>query len=246
MTESIELGQKVKIHSEILGEDRELIVRLPETYATTKQRYPLLYMLDANYTMFFANDVLTTGFLRWVNKIPEVILIGVLNTDRERDMIPVQVEEKETSGGSDKFLRFFTDELKPTIDSSYRTTNYSVLYGASNAGLFTIYAQLIRPDIFNSVIASSPTIGWCHELIHNLAEETFRSKQFQNKLYMIYGKYDYDRVTEYVPNFAKLLEEKAPDGYRWAVKRIDDEGHVPYTSLYDGLRFVFPQRSEKG
>jgi len=56
---------------------------------------------------------------------------------------------------------------------------------------------------------------------------------------MIYGKDDYERVTSYVPDFAELLQSKSPPDFRWRTKVLDDEGHVPYTSLYDGLRAVF-------
>ena len=60
---------------------------------------------------------------------------------------------------------------------------------------------------------------------------------------MIYGKDYYKEVTETAPRFTEYRTENAPDGLRWEVKYLPEEGHVPYTSIYDGLRFLFPQRS---
>jgi enterochelin esterase-like enzyme len=48
-TEQIVLGTKYTIHSEILGDDRSFIVNLPEGYESTELRYPVLYVLDAEY-----------------------------------------------------------------------------------------------------------------------------------------------------------------------------------------------------
>ena len=55
----------------------------------------------------------------------------------------------------------------------------------------------------------------------------------------IYGADDYHQVTGYVPEFTKLLKENAPEGLKYSVKYIEDEGHVPFTSLYDGLNWIF-------
>ena len=47
--EQVVLGTKYTIHSEILGDDRSFIVNLPEGYKSTELRYPVLYILDAEY-----------------------------------------------------------------------------------------------------------------------------------------------------------------------------------------------------
>jgi predicted alpha/beta superfamily hydrolase len=181
--------------------------------------------------------------MRLIQLVPELIIVGIHNTIRDRDMIPVTVHEKEDSGGSEKFLAFITEELRPMINTSYRTTDYNLIYGASNAGLFTLYALLRRPDAFNGVISSSPMIGWCEKYIYEQAEESFKTHRYSNKLFMIYGKDDYPQVTDTVPDFTEYLKENAPKELRWELKYLPEEGHVPYTSIYDGLRFLFPRRS---
>ena len=236
-SESIKLGTKQTIKSKALDETREILVKLPESYHGTENRYPVLYMLDANYTAFLANDLFTIEYMRFVRKVPEFIIVGVYNTDRERDMIPVKI--KDRGGGANKFLRFIEKELQPIINENYRISGYNMFYGASNAGLFGIYALFSNPSLFDNVIAPSPMIGYCPEFIHELALKSFKKHSFCNKLYMIYGADDYSQVTEHVPEFTKLLKENAKEGFKCKVKYLEDEGHVPFTSLYDGLGWIF-------
>ena len=239
---SVDIGELIPVQSHVLDEQRECIVTLPESYYGSENRYPVLYVLDANFSPYFEKDLFTVQCMRLIQLVPELIIVGIYNTIRERDMLPAAVPEKEKSGGSDKFLEFITEELRATINTEYRTTDYNTIYGASNAGLFVLYALLRRPDVFNGVISSSPMIGWCEDYIYELAENSFKNQEYSNRLYMIYGKDDYPQVTDTVPAFTEYLTEKAPEGLRWELKYLPDEGHVPYTSIYDGLRFLFPRR----
>lgn len=240
---SVKLGELETIYSKVLDEKREVIITLPESYIGSENRYPVLYMLDANFTPFFEKNLFTVQFMRLWQMVPEMIIVGVYNTIRDRDMIPVEVPEKEESGKADKFLEFITKELRPMINTEYRTTDYNLIYGGSNAGLFVLYALLNHPEVFTGVISSSPMIGWCEDYIYELAATSFKESKYNNRLYMIYGKEDYPQVTDTVPAFTEYLTENAPEGLRWELKYLPDEGHVPYTSIYDGLRFLFPRRS---
>ncbi len=239
---SVEIGDLVTLQSKVLDERREIVITLPESYHGSENRYPVLYILDANFSPFYEKNLFTVQFMRLWQQVPELIIVGVYNTIRDRDMIPVEVPEKEDSGGANKFLRFITEELRAKINNNYRTTDYNLIYGGSNAGLFVLYALLERPDVFNGVISSSPMIGWCEDYVYERAEHSFKNKEYDNRLYMIYGKDDYPQVTETTPAFTEYLTEKAPEGLRWELKYLPDEGHVPYTSIYDGLRFLFPKR----
>ena len=90
--------------------------------------------------------------MKYIQQVPEFITVGIYNTNRDRDMLPVEIPERD-SGGADKFLGFIEKELLPAINEEYRTTGYNLLYGASNAGIFGIYAEFSRPELFNVVIS---------------------------------------------------------------------------------------------
>lgn len=171
-----------------------------------------------------------------------MIVVGIWNTNRDRDMIPVAVSHRPGSGASEKFLAFIGEELVPYIDKTYRTADFSILYGMSNSALFTVYALLEAPDTFQAYLASSPMIGHCPEHM------TSKMKAFINRdstgkriLYMIYGTADTRRVTEYVPGFHAALKANAPMDFAGELVILEGEGHVPPSSLSRGLQFIFRQ-----
>jgi len=242
--EDIVLGKRVKIYSEILGEERPLFVRLPPGYEESQRRYPVLYQLDGEFESLLANAVSSIEYPRDDGSELRMILVAVANTDRSRDMFPVKVSKSPTSGGASRFLRFMVEELKLFVDGRYRTSGYDVLFGASNAALFVLYSLLSRPESFEAYIASSPMIGWCREFVFALAERRFSESVSLDKfLYMIYGEGDSSYVTSHVVDFADLIEAEAPDDFRWELKVVEGGGHVPFTSLYDGLNAIMDHLS---
>src|SRR5688572_22507410 len=123
----------IRIESKILGETRTVLVRTPPSYATGARSYPVLYMTDGETQL--AHTAATVDFLVRNGRMPEIILVGVTNIDRTRDLTPTRVERATfdgnavtfpTSGGADKFLGFLGTELIPHIESNYRTQPFRV------------------------------------------------------------------------------------------------------------------------
>jgi predicted alpha/beta superfamily hydrolase len=234
------LAKKERLFSKVLNEERALDVYLPQDYEASGQKYPVLFVLDADNMLSFARTVGTTGEQSGFGNIPEMIVIGIQNVDRERDMFPVRVDYWPNSGSADRFLQFLSEELVPFIDRQYRTENFRLLYGASNAGLFVVHALLSQPDLFDAYIAASPTVGWCYQFVFEEARTHLGpDKSLKKFLYMIWGKNDMEQVTRAVPYLENIIKEEAPGDLKWASRVIEDEGHVPYASLYEGFRFVF-------
>lgn len=77
------------LHSKVLGEERRIIIQLPKEYKESElTSYPVLYILDAEGGHGWLNAVTTIEELSTSETIPEMILVGIHNTDRNRDMIP--------------------------------------------------------------------------------------------------------------------------------------------------------------
>ncbi len=236
--------ETIKIRSHILNEERTLSIVLPQDYDKNQKPYPVLYILDAEARSEFTRAVSTVKDLYAEGIGPQMIIVGIWNTNRNRDMIPVAVSHRPQSGGSQKFLEFITDELISHVKQNYRTTDFPVLYGASNAALFSVYALLENPNAFDGVIASSPMIGHCAEHIQMKAKAFVRRNQIKDcALYMIYGTEDSQRVTGYVPDFHEFLKSKAPRGFVSQLEILEGEGHVPKSSISRGLRYVFAQNT---
>lgn len=230
----------VKVYSQILEEERTISVSLPDGYETSEKAYSVLYVLDAEGEALFPKCVSTVMGLNAKEIAPEMIVVGIWNTNRNRDMIPEPVSHRPGSGGSNNFLSFIHNELMPYIQRNYRSSDYSILYGMSNSALFAVFALLEKPETFNAVIASSPMIGHCPEYIKKKAE-AFVKKEYVHGLflYMIYGTEDSRRVTEYVSGFQGYLNTHAPKDFKSKLEILEGEGHVPASSLARGLQYIF-------
>ena len=234
------VGKKYSIQSKVLNEERSYSVHLPRDYHNDQQGYPVLYLLDGNWLALTALAVGTVDYLNQLAGTPKVIVVGIFNTVRNRDMIPAAVVHRPGSGGSDKFLQFITTELMPHIKKNYRTRPVNILYGGSNAGLLAVYAFLKKPHHFQACLASSPMIGHCSAYIYQHTREFFKAETPANRcLYMIYGKTDSARATDTIPTYYKFLVKNNQGKFKVAMKLIADDGHVPYTSFFYGLKFIF-------
>jgi predicted alpha/beta superfamily hydrolase len=236
----IVIGKYETLFSKVLNEERTLKIRLPEDYQGSGTGYHVLYLLDAEGDAQYNHAVGTVANASEAEIIPEMIVVGICNTVRRRDMSPVVIPDRPGSGGGKEFLRFITEELIPYIDKEYNTNSRNVLFGGSNAGLFTVFALLEKPDMFIAGVAGSPMIGHCKDYMYGMADNLENKDRYIGKcLYMIYGENDYLRCADYVNEFYDYIKSKDTDGFHSDLVMLEDEGHVPYMCLYNGLKYVF-------
>src|SRR6266478_3558767 len=131
---------KLTVRSNVLGEDRTILVRTPPGYDANKLAYPVLYLTDGD--AHIAHTASTVEFLARNGRMSEMIVVGITNTDRTRDLTPTKATganaaQFPTAGGADNFLKFIETEVIPEIEKRYRVQPYRVLAGHSFGGLFT-------------------------------------------------------------------------------------------------------------
>ena len=85
-----EAPERLVIKSQVLGEERVVLVRTPAGYARGAERFPVLYMTDGDAHMQHTSG--TVSFLARNARMPEMIVVGITNTDRTRDLTPTRVE----------------------------------------------------------------------------------------------------------------------------------------------------------
>lgn len=239
----------LKINSAVLGEERTILVRVPDGYETNKNRYPVLYMTDGNAHIGHTSS--TVEFLARNGRMSEMIVVGINNTDRTRDLSPTHVTttvaggnsqlQFPTSGGADKFLKFIETELIPEIEKRYRVQPYRILAGHSLGGLFAIHAMVSRPDLFNSYVAVSPALQWDNQVAVKRAEDFFKArKEFPATLFMSLG-HEPGPIEDGFHQMKQILEKNQTQGFEWAAQVLDDEDHgsVVLRSHYLALRKVF-------
>ncbi|MGH9928833.1 MAG: alpha/beta hydrolase-fold protein [Pyrinomonadaceae bacterium] len=236
--------QKLTIKSQVLGEDRVIFVRTPQGYATNNLKYPVLYMTDGDAHL--AHTSSTIEFLAQNGRMPEMILVGITNTDRTRDLTPAKAvgpnaAQFPTAGGADNFLKFIETELIPEVEKTYRTQPYRILAGHSLGGLFAVHALITRPELFNSYIAVSPSLQWSDETTLKRAEEFFKTrKELHATLFTSLGNEHGDIGKDFVL-FKELLATTHIKGFEWEAEQMKDEDHgsVVLRSHYFGLRKVY-------
>jgi predicted alpha/beta superfamily hydrolase len=233
----------------VLGEERTVLVRTPAGYARGGggERFPVLYMTDGD--AHIQHTSATVSFLARNARMPEMIVVGVTNTDRTRDLTPTRVERLPdnpntrfpTSGGADKFLKFIETELIPLVESKYRTQPFRVLAGHSFGGLFALHTMFTRPELFNSYIAVSPSLQWDNFLLVDRAKEFFKARrEYGRTLFTSLGNEPGD-IGDAFGLFQNVLRTQQTSGFVWEAVRYEDEDHgsVVLRSHYAGLRKVF-------
>jgi len=242
--DDIVIGRYKIIHSNILDEDRLLLIHLPREYDETRLSYPVLYLLyGQDINNYFAEAVIITEKLGATGEIPPVIIVGVANTNRYRDNLPEKIRGRSDSGGADNFLRLFEEELIPHVDKNYRTKNFRILAGPQAGAVFGLYALLIKPNLFNAVLAENPFMNTENSaFLYPRAESFFKNTEsLKNFLYIKCEKDERTQDLEYVENFAKVLESHTPEGFRFQVEIREPSGYfIAPLPFGEGLRTLFP------
>lgn len=238
----VKIGTYKTLHSKIINEDRTLLIHLPRGYENTKESYPVVYMLYGDHvTTYFAEAVSVMERLGSVGRIPPMILVGIMNNDRYRDLLP---ESNGNPTGIENFFRFFTDELFPYVEKTFRTKPYRILIGPQAGANFALYTMMTYPEMFNAFIINSP-FRWRggRDLMMSLAESFFQKQQeFRRFMYITYEVTD-DLEKEGLPyqkKFVDIAEKSGLKGFRIELNYIpENDEFVTPLGIRTGLKELF-------
>ncbi|MCF7793036.1 MAG: ankyrin repeat domain-containing protein [Candidatus Cloacimonetes bacterium] len=241
--EDISIGKRISFDSEIYGNERELMISLPEEYDESKT-YPVLYVLYPQYS--FERVYSAARDLGGSNGIPELIIVGICDDGSRGDVFPFKVtREPGNKAEGKKFIESIKKEVIPYIEKEYKTDSQRIVVGFSNTGMLATYILNTDPDLFSSYILSSPMLGYENNYVLNQTTELFKAIETLNKnVYIVYGENDFSSVMTTMPSLRKLLENSAPKGLKWKMEELKGEGHVPYTDVYRGIEFIFEDVEE--
>jgi predicted alpha/beta superfamily hydrolase len=241
--EPVSIGFRIKVHSQVLNEDRAVLISLPEGYDRGGLRCPVVYVLDGD--SFFLQAVATTRFMGEQGLAPKMIVVAVPSgATRTRDLTPsCAVPDKEfpDGGGADLFRRFLTEELRPFIEGRYRTEPFRVLIGWSFGGLFAVHTLMKEPGSFDAYVAVSPSLWWDQEAEAAAAREIFaKGAPLKGFLYLSHGR-ENNGIPASVETFATVLGRMAPAELRWKLDYLagDNHGSTPARAIYNGLESLF-------
>jgi len=248
--EPITIGEKVTIQSEILGEKRTILVSTPANYERGRDRFPVLYMTDGDAHLTHTRG--TVDFLVRNGLMPDLIIVGVTNTNRTRDLSPTRWARPgpdggqpaaPVGGGADAFLDFFEKELFPYVDAHYRTAPYRLFAGHSLGGLLALYVFAARPDMFDAVITASPALNWDDDfIIRRTAEFLKDRKELPRTLFVtMANEEEGDPAPTRFERLRTILGRSSAVGFVWDSKSMPEETHgTVVLRTHDwGLRKIF-------
>jgi len=173
--------------SAFLEDARDLVVYLPPGYDhEPERRYPVLYLHDGQNLFEGATAFVpgqdwrvddTAEALIRAGRVEPLIIVGIYNTGAHRidEYTPTRDRKQKAGGDADLYGRMLREELKPFIDSTYRTLPDPAntgLGGSSLGGLVTLYLGFQHPDIFGKLAVLSPSVWWDGRVILKLVRMT--------------------------------------------------------------------------
>jgi len=182
------------------GLPRRVWVCLPSGYAASDKRYPVLYMHDGQN--LFDESTSYAGVIWDVHNALEramirgesegVIIVGIDNASSDGDEAVGRLDEyspwintelksmmaarftRDVGGYGDKYAKFLVDELKPMIDTRYRTLTDRMntgVAGSSMGGFISLYLGLVYDDVFSKIGAFSTAVWFKHDELLKLIHE---------------------------------------------------------------------------
>jgi len=169
---------------------KKIWIYLPKKYDSTKRKYPVIYMHDAQN--LFDDKTSYVGEWNIDEKLDslnvQVIIVGIEHGNEKRiDELTPFKNAKYSGGNADNYLRFIVETLKPEIDTKYRTkadTEYTGIIGSSLGGLVSYYAVLKYPEIFGKAGVFSPSFWFNRKEINELTQ---KSSSLKAKIYFLCG-----------------------------------------------------------
>jgi predicted alpha/beta superfamily hydrolase len=246
------------LQSRFLKESRDVIVYLPPDYNLRQEtRYPVLYLHDGQNlfdaaTAFAGNewglDELAEGLI-CAGEIEPLIIVGIYNTGAKRMAEYTHVRDRRGRGGRAKqYAKLIVEDLKPFIDSEYRTLAdcaNTALGGSSLGGLVTLYLGLHHPDVFGKLIVMSPSVWWANRAI--LREVKRLKDKLPQKIWLDIGTCEGTNPEQSLQDARMLRDALMARGWKLGedFRFVEDEGaghneKAWGSRMAEALKFLFP------
>jgi len=237
-----ENGEKLRFKSEILNENKEIYIGLPEKFSDSIE-HPLIVILEGE--VLFESFAPITRLMAQLDEIPECILVGIPFYDKHLDYAPKIISHPE-SGNADKILKFYRFELFPILDSLYNCNDERIIWAHSAlGGLFCTYLLLGPDSQFTGILSSSPNLRWMHEYIEKDNVFTEVSKKGKLFYYLTFGSNEGENymgeMYQKVQEFKEILQNEAPDNLLWKYQLNENNNHFTNAieTYIDGLILYF-------
>jgi predicted alpha/beta superfamily hydrolase len=251
------IGKSDTLYSSVLNEKRAVWIHLPKSYEdSASKRYPVIYLLDGDL-FFHALVAIQRSYSGGRQPLmPECIIVGVMNTDRTRDLTPTKSAfrrdgkrydgDPEMGGGSESFTDYLCKELRSKINKAYRTNGTNILVGHSFGGLFALTTLFRHPELFDSYVALDPSFWWDNGVIYHIANQYIANSVNIKKLFVgvaVQLRADTTNIHWQVADNLKdkILSEADKNGLQVIWKDFSDETHgtIPFVGMANAFKTLF-------
>lgn len=248
-TTDLFLGETLQLTSKALGEERLVNVYLPRDYdPDSSATYPVVYLLDGGVDEDFIHiaGIIQFANFPWLDMMPQSILVGIVNVDRKRDFtypssIKADIEYIPTSGHSEAFISFISEELQPMIESRYKCNEDRMLIGQSLGGLLASEILYSNQNLFNRYLIVSPSLWWDER---SLLSRNLELSQ-ETTVFIAVGK-----EGEEMEDVARKLNEQLVDGASNG-NQVDflyfgeqDHANILHLAVYYGIQSFYPKEED--
>jgi len=218
-----------KIASKEVKETRIINVWTPPSYENSSESFPVLYMPDGGIKEDFPHIANTLSKLIEEKSIPPMILVGIENTKRRRDLTGFSETESDAqycplTDGAKDFRAFITKELFNEIDKRYRTNTVKGIIGESLAGLFVMETFMLNPELFNFYIAFDPSLWWNDHYLVTNSKQLFE-KFPDTEVTLWFAGSSAEDISRYTKELAQVLKNDAPHKLTWNYSDAPNEKH---------------------
>lgn len=220
--------QSVTLDSVVMKEQRRINVYLPPE-PQAGRRYPVIYMPDGGLAEDFPHVANAIDAAIREGRMAPVILVGIENTRRRRDMTgPTTVEsDREIApvvGGSADFRKFIATELIPWVQANHPASERRGIIGESAAGLFIVETFFAMPGLFDTSIALDPSLWWnAGKLARDAASWLEAHPDARGRLFVAWA--EPETIGPNVRRLEKALKKAAPARLQWQVVARPDLSH---------------------
>lgn len=220
------------------GASYRILISKPEGEMPYSGGYPVIYVLDGN--AYFAS---LHEAKRAQEQFRQAIIVGIAYPGeaphnflrRSYDLSPPVAEEQNEppQGGQDELLAFIEHSLMPAIAERFTVdANHQSLYGHSFGGMFAIYALFTRPDLFNHIVAASPSLWWNdsyllkHERDFRQQVEAEEVNVIHHSLSLAVADNDSLQNQQDASQLYQRLEDLSAYGLRSSFQKVEGEDHM--------------------
>lgn len=194
-----------------LDKTRRIWALLPHDYDSSTERYPVLYLQDAQ-NLFdknapFGNWGIDSRLERLARKgMGRIIIIAIDHGDTERikEYSPYR-HRQFGQGEGKKYAQFLIETLKPHVDEKYRTLtgrDHTGIGGSSLGGLISAYTGIVHPEHFGKLMIFSPSFWLSDKIYFDAFNYAY---VLPMKIYLYAGERESRYMTQHIHRFKRAI-----------------------------------------